>query len=80
MKVFNKANIDILYITVFFLILLSWTKQVKYNKYFSCAKFINRDNISNDISDLTWQYAHVSEPIHHIAYMFNDANKLWCSQ
>ena len=80
MKVFNKANIDILYITVFFLILLSWTKQVKYNKYFSCAKFINRDNISNDISDLTGQYAHVSEPIHHIAYMFNDANKLWCSQ
>ena len=80
MKVFNKANIDILYITVFFLILLSWTKQVKYNKYFSCAKFINRDNISNDISDLTGQYAHVSEPIYHIAYMFNDANKLWCSQ
>ena len=80
MKVFNKANIDILYITVFFLILLSWTKQVKYNKYFSCAKFINRDNISNDISDLTGQYAHVSEPIHLIAYMFNDANKLWCSQ
>ena len=53
MKVFNKANIDILYITVFFLILSSWTKQVKDNKYFSCAKFINRDNISNDISDLT---------------------------
>ena len=50
------------------------------NKYFSCTKFINRDNISNDISDLTGQYAHVSEPIHLIAYMFNDANKLWCSQ
>ncbi|NJX14398.1 GH92 family glycosyl hydrolase [Tamlana crocina] len=41
---------------------------------------ITGDNVSVDISGLIGQYAHGNEPSHHIAYMFNKANKPWRTQ
>jgi predicted alpha-1,2-mannosidase len=41
---------------------------------------ITGDNISVDISGLIGQYAHGNEPSHHIAYLFNKANKPWRTQ
>ena len=36
--------------------------------------------MSSDISGLVGQYAHGNEPSHHIAYMYNFANKPWKTQ
>jgi len=52
----------------------------KLEELFAESSEINGDNISNDISGLIGQYAHGNEPSHHIAYMFNHANKPWRTQ
>ena len=52
----------------------------KLEQLFTESSEITGDNISNDISGLIGQYAHGNEPSHHIAYMFNRANKPWRTQ
>ena len=52
----------------------------KLEQLFAESSEINGDNISNDISGLIGQYAHGNEPSHHIAYLFNYANKPWRTQ
>lgn len=52
----------------------------KLEQLFAESSEINGDNISNDISGLIGQYAHGNEPSHHIAYLFNHANKPWRTQ
>ncbi|APY12811.1 alpha-mannosidase [Seonamhaeicola sp. S2-3] len=47
---------------------------------FTESSDITGDNVSVDISGLIGQYAHGNEPSHHIAYMFNKANKPWRTQ
>ncbi|WP_420603053.1 GH92 family glycosyl hydrolase [Flagellimonas sp.] len=52
----------------------------KLEQLFTENSEISGDNISVDISGLVGQYAHGNEPSHHIAYMFNKANKPWKTQ
>ena len=52
----------------------------KLEQLFAESSEITGDNISSDISGLIGQYAHGNEPSHHIAYMFNHANKPWRTQ
>ena len=52
----------------------------KLEQLFAESSEINGENISNDISGLIGQYAHGNEPSHHIAYLFNHANKPWLTQ
>ena len=52
----------------------------KLEQLFAESSEINGENISNDISGLIGQYAHGNEPSHHIAYLFNHANKPWRTQ
>mgnify|MGYP000391992883 CR=1 FL=1 len=52
----------------------------KLEQLFVESSEINGENISNDISGLIGQYAHGNEPSHHIAYLFNHANKPWLTQ
>ncbi|TWO34703.1 glycoside hydrolase family 92 protein [Seonamhaeicola sediminis] len=52
----------------------------RLNQLFTESSEITGDNVSVDISGLIGQYAHGNEPSHHIAYMFNKANKPWLTQ
>ena len=52
----------------------------KLEQLFTESSEITGNNISSDISGLIGQYAHGNEPSHHIAYMFNHANKPWKTQ
>nr|WP_299382850.1 GH92 family glycosyl hydrolase [Allomuricauda sp.] len=52
----------------------------KLEQLFTESSEISGDNVSVDISGLIGQYAHGNEPSHHIAYMFNKANKPWKTQ
>ena len=52
----------------------------KLDALFTESSEITGDNISVDISGLIGQYAHGNEPSHHIAYMYNFANKPWKTQ
>ena len=52
----------------------------KLDALFSESSEITGDNVSVDISGLIGQYAHGNEPSHHIAYMYNFANKPWKTQ
>jgi len=52
----------------------------RLEKLFTESSEITGSNASADISGLIGQYAHGNEPSHHIAYMFNDANKPWRTQ
>ncbi len=52
----------------------------RLEQLFTESSEITGDNISADISGLIGQYAHGNEPSHHIAYMFNHANKPWKTQ
>ncbi|WP_242202182.1 GH92 family glycosyl hydrolase [Aestuariivivens insulae] len=52
----------------------------RLEQLFTESSEITGDNISADISGLIGQYAHGNEPSHHIAYMFNKANKPWRTQ
>ncbi|WP_242116965.1 GH92 family glycosyl hydrolase [Aestuariivivens sediminicola] len=52
----------------------------RLEQLFTESSEITGDNISADISGLIGQYAHGNEPSHHIAYMFNQANKPWRTQ
>ena len=52
----------------------------RLEQLFTESSEITGDNISNDISGLIGQYAHGNEPSHHIAYLFNHANKPWRTQ
>ena len=52
----------------------------KLEQLFIESSEITGDNVSVDISGLIGQYAHGNEPSHHIAYMFNHANKPWRTQ
>ncbi len=52
----------------------------KLDELFTESSEITGDNISVDISGLIGQYAHGNEPSHHIAYMYNFANKPWKTQ
>jgi len=52
----------------------------KLEQLFTESSEITGDHISADISGLIGQYAHGNEPSHHIAYMFNFANKPWRTQ
>ncbi|WP_242133603.1 GH92 family glycosyl hydrolase [Aestuariivivens marinum] len=52
----------------------------RLEQLFTESSEITGDNISADISGLIGQYAHGNEPSHHIAYMFNHANKPWRTQ
>lgn len=47
---------------------------------FTESSEITGENVSADISGLIGQYAHGNEPSHHIAFMFNFANKPWRTQ
>lgn len=53
---------------------------IKLEALFTESSDITGDNVSADISGLIGQYAHGNEPSHHIAYMFNYANKPWRTQ
>jgi len=53
---------------------------IKLEQLFTETSDITGDNVSADISGLIGQYAHGNEPSHHIAYMFNYANKPWKTQ
>jgi len=55
-----------------------FTKRLE--QLFTESSEITGDNISADITGLIGQYAHGNEPSHHIAYMFNKANKPWRTQ
>ena len=52
----------------------------KLDDLFTESSEITGDNVSVDISGLIGQYAHGNEPSHHIAYMYNFANKPWKTQ
>ncbi|RED47532.1 GH92 family glycosyl hydrolase [Seonamhaeicola aphaedonensis] len=52
----------------------------RLEQLFTESSNITGDNVSVDISGLIGQYAHGNEPSHHIAYMFNKANKPWRTQ
>ena len=52
----------------------------KLEQLFTESSEINGDDVSPDISGLIGQYAHGNEPSHHIAYLFNYANKPWRTQ
>ncbi|GAA3646979.1 GH92 family glycosyl hydrolase [Flavivirga jejuensis] len=52
----------------------------RLEQLFTESSEITGDNTSADISGLIGQYAHGNEPSHHIAYMFNRANKPWRTQ
>jgi predicted alpha-1,2-mannosidase len=52
----------------------------RLEQLFTESSEITGDNVSADISGLIGQYAHGNEPSHHIAYMFNHANKPWRTQ
>ncbi|UJH66352.1 GH92 family glycosyl hydrolase [Allomuricauda sp. SCSIO 65647] len=52
----------------------------KLEQLFTESSEITGDNVSVDISGLIGQYAHGNEPSHHIAYMFNKADKPWKTQ
>ncbi|WP_308991332.1 GH92 family glycosyl hydrolase [Mariniflexile litorale] len=52
----------------------------RLEELFTESSEITGNNISADISGLIGQYAHGNEPSHHIAYMFNKANKPWRTQ
>ena len=53
---------------------------IKLEQLFTESSEITGENVSVDISGLIGQYAHGNEPSHHIAYMFNQANKPWKTQ
>jgi predicted alpha-1,2-mannosidase len=52
----------------------------RLEQLFTESSEITGTNTSADISGLIGQYAHGNEPSHHIAYMFNAANKPWRTQ
>jgi len=52
----------------------------KLEQLFTESSEITGENVSADISGLVGQYAHGNEPSHHIAYMYNYANKPWKTQ
>ncbi|UKM64520.1 GH92 family glycosyl hydrolase [Flavobacteriaceae bacterium GSB9] len=52
----------------------------RLEQLFTESSEITGNNVSADISGLIGQYAHGNEPSHHIAYMFNHANKPWRTQ
>ncbi|MEI6865428.1 GH92 family glycosyl hydrolase [Flavicella sp.] len=52
----------------------------RLEQLFTESSEITGTNVSADITGLIGQYAHGNEPSHHIAYMFNDANKPWRTQ
>ena len=52
----------------------------KLEQLFNESSEITGENVSVDISGLIGQYAHGNEPSHHIAYMYNYANKPWRTQ
>ncbi|WP_371824145.1 GH92 family glycosyl hydrolase [Lutibacter sp. A80] len=52
----------------------------KLEQLFTESSEITGDNVSADITGLIGQYAHGNEPSHHIAYMYNYANKPWKTQ
>ena len=52
----------------------------KLEQLFTESSEITGDDVSADISGLIGQYAHGNEPSHHIAYMYNFANKPWKTQ
>ncbi|MGB0879862.1 MAG: GH92 family glycosyl hydrolase [Polaribacter sp.] len=52
----------------------------RLEQLFTESSEITGDNVSSDISGLIGQYAHGNEPSHHIAYLFNRANKPWRTQ
>jgi predicted alpha-1,2-mannosidase len=52
----------------------------KLEQLFTESSEITGENVSSDISGLVGQYAHGNEPSHHIAYMYNFANKPWKTQ
>lgn len=52
----------------------------KLEQLFTESSEITGDDVSADITGLVGQYAHGNEPSHHIAYMFNFANKPWKTQ
>jgi predicted alpha-1,2-mannosidase len=52
----------------------------KLEELFTESSEITGENVSADISGLIGQYAHGNEPSHHIAYMYNFANKPWKTQ
>lgn len=52
----------------------------KLEQLFTESSEITGEDVSADISGLIGQYAHGNEPSHHIAYMFNYANKPWKTQ
>ncbi len=52
----------------------------RLEQLFTESSEITGSNTSADISGLIGQYAHGNEPSHHIAYMFNHADKPWRTQ
>ncbi|SHG70794.1 GH92 family glycosyl hydrolase [Flagellimonas flava] len=52
----------------------------KLEQLFTESSEIPGENVSADISGLIGQYAHGNEPSHHIAYLFNKAEKPWKTQ
>ena len=52
----------------------------KLEQLFTETSEISGDNVSADITGLIGQYAHGNEPSHHIAYLYNKANKPWKTQ
>ncbi|MFT5076929.1 MAG: putative alpha-1,2-mannosidase [Flavobacteriaceae bacterium] len=52
----------------------------KLEQLFTESSEITGENVSSDISGMVGQYAHGNEPSHHIAYMYNYANKPWKTQ
>ncbi|PHS54742.1 MAG: alpha-mannosidase [Lutibacter sp.] len=52
----------------------------KLEQLFTESSEITGEDVSADISGLIGQYAHGNEPSHHIAYMYNYANKPWKTQ
>ena len=54
--------------------------KTKLEQLFTESSEITGENVSADITGLIGQYAHGNEPSHHIAYMFNFANKPWETQ
>lgn len=56
------------------------TFTARLEQLFTESSEINGANASPDISGLIGQYAHGNEPSHHIAYLFNHANKPWRTQ
>jgi predicted alpha-1,2-mannosidase len=52
----------------------------KLEQLFTESSEITGENVSADISGLIGQYAHGNEPSHHIAYLYNYANKPWKTQ